>query len=141
MDGVETGTTVDTGDYEIHHVTLLVPPSAYQEDGSFQTSIVRTNASSGAMVNEIALEEETLNQTTCYALNTQVSPSSSGNITINTDPNCPGEPDKYLNGTEVSLTASANTGYQFTSWGGDASGTDLSTTVILTEDRNVTANF
>jgi len=60
IDGLDTGLTVDTGDYQRHDETVAVPPTAYADDGSIVVSVVRINATAGAMVNEIALEEETL---------------------------------------------------------------------------------
>jgi len=60
IDGVDTGINIDTGDFQPHNLILDVPEFAYIEDGSLVVSIVRLNAGAGAMVNEIALEEETL---------------------------------------------------------------------------------
>lgn len=60
VDGVDTDLVVNTGDYLRHQESLLIPIEAYSQDGSVVVSIIRTNASTGAMVNEIALEEETL---------------------------------------------------------------------------------
>jgi PKD repeat protein len=59
IDGTDTGLTVNTGDYQVHRVTVDVPASAYASDGSIVVGIVRTNAATGAFVNEIALEELT----------------------------------------------------------------------------------
>jgi PKD repeat protein len=59
IDGADTGMTVNTGDYQVHRVTVDVPASAYASDGSIVVGIVRTNAATGAFVNEIALEELT----------------------------------------------------------------------------------
>ena len=64
LDGQDTGLTVNTGDYQIHRETVAVPLETYMNDGSVVVGIVRTNAASGAMLNEIALEEETLPRTT-----------------------------------------------------------------------------
>ncbi len=47
----------------------------------------------------------------------------------------------YTAGTVVTLTATPFVGYQFGSWGGAASGTNMSTAVVMYEDRSVTANF
>ncbi|MBN1927291.1 MAG: DUF3494 domain-containing protein [Prolixibacteraceae bacterium] len=47
----------------------------------------------------------------------------------------------YNQGASVQLTASPNTGYEFLSWGGDATGTDNPLTVIMDEDKEITANF
>jgi len=60
VDGLDTGMNVNTGDYLLHQEKIAVPLSAYSTDGSVVISIVRTNATTGAMVNEIALEEETV---------------------------------------------------------------------------------
>jgi len=60
VDGVDTGLTVNTGDYLRHQEKISIPINAYSTDGSVVISIVRTNATTGAMVNEIALEEETV---------------------------------------------------------------------------------
>jgi PKD repeat protein len=59
IDGADTGLTVNTGDYQVHRVTVDVPASAYASDGSIVVGIVRTNAATGTFVNEIALEELT----------------------------------------------------------------------------------
>jgi hypothetical protein len=60
IDGAFSGLTVDTWDYKRHQEQLAVPFGAYQTDGSIQVTVERTDAASGAMVNEISLEEETL---------------------------------------------------------------------------------
>lgn len=60
VDGVWTGLEVNTGNYQPHRETIEVPVGAYQADGSIVVGIRRTNASTGAFVNEISLEERTL---------------------------------------------------------------------------------
>jgi uncharacterized repeat protein (TIGR02543 family) len=47
----------------------------------------------------------------------------------------------YNFGEQVWLNATPNAGYHFTSWGGDASGTSLSTSVIMDSNKTVTASF
>ena len=47
----------------------------------------------------------------------------------------------YNHGTSVQLTATANTGYTFTSWSGDASGSANPITVSMTSNKNITANY
>lgn len=59
IDREDSGIIVDTGDYQVHYLTVDVPLEAYVADGSVNVSVVRTNASTGAMVNEIALEQRT----------------------------------------------------------------------------------
>lgn len=60
IDGQATGLTVNTGDYTVHRERVHVPGPAYASDGSIVVGIVRTNATTGAMVNEISLEELTV---------------------------------------------------------------------------------
>ena len=43
--------------------------------------------------------------------------------------------------SSVSITATADAGYEFTSWSGDASGTDNSLTVSMNSNKTITANF
>ena len=51
---------------------------------------------------------------------------------------CPGY---YSSGTMVTLTATPNTGYSFSSWSGDLSGTANPTSVTMNGPKTVTANF
>ncbi len=47
----------------------------------------------------------------------------------------------YPGGTVVTLTAAADDGYHFESWGGDLSGSDIVTTLTMDADKNVSATF
>ncbi len=47
----------------------------------------------------------------------------------------------YNSGSVVQLTAFANTGYHFTGWSGDVSGTANPTTITMNGNKSVTANF
>lgn len=47
----------------------------------------------------------------------------------------------YKSGTAVQLTAVPNSGYNFTSWSGDATGTLNPLTIIMNSDKAITANF
>ena len=53
------------------------------------------------------------------------------------------DPDKssYTEGEEVTLTASAASGWSFKEWQGDATGSTNPVTITLDEDKNVTAVF
>lgn len=44
-------------------------------------------------------------------------------------------------GTEVPILAKAVGDWRFDRWSGDASGTDISITVVMDSDKSVTANF
>ena len=47
----------------------------------------------------------------------------------------------YEEGTEVIVKAIPDSEYEFSSWSGDASGTDNPITIVLDKDKSVTANF
>ena len=47
----------------------------------------------------------------------------------------------YVSGSDVTVTATPATGYIFTGWSGDATGTAPSVTVSMTSNKSVTANF
>ena len=47
----------------------------------------------------------------------------------------------YNNGTNVELTATPNSGYEFLNWTGDAIGTNNPLTVLMNGNKNITANF
>ena len=73
-----------------------------------------------------------------YTLTLIVSPVDAGLITPNPAPNGQG---KYADGTVVTLTASANSGFTFGSFSGDASGTNNPVQVTMSGDKTVTGNF
>jgi len=69
-----------------------------------------------------------------YTLSISVDPVAGGSVGAVPSP-------PYYYGTVVTLTASANPGYSFDYWSGDASGTNPVTTVTMTADISVTAHF
>ena len=96
-------------------------------------------AEAGYNGNFLATNEE-YPLTSCYTLATGVSPSGSGTVSISPTPNC-NNYTQYVSGTVVTLTATANTNYAFSNWSGDASGSANPTTVTMTANKNVIANF
>ncbi|MCP4168040.1 MAG: S8 family serine peptidase [Chloroflexi bacterium] len=76
----------------------------------------------------------------CYTLTISANPSDGGSVNAGlAPPNCAG--GKYTRGTVVELTATANTGYSFSNWGEDASGSANPVSVIMNGNKSVTANF
>ena len=70
-----------------------------------------------------------------YKLSVNNNPPSGGTVTVN--PN-----QEWFNvGTSVSLEASANPGYQFVNWSGDASGSANPISITMNSGKSVTANY
>ncbi len=76
----------------------------------------------------------TANFTTQYSLTTAVSPSGSGTIT-------PSGTNWYNSGQSVPVSATASSGYNFTGWSGDLSGSTNPTSLTMNGPKSVTANF
>ncbi|MGZ3578779.1 MAG: DUF4082 domain-containing protein, partial [Syntrophales bacterium] len=70
-----------------------------------------------------------------YTLSVTSNPAAGGSVGKS--------PDKasYVYGDVVQLTASANAGYTFSNWTGDATGTTNPVSVTINGNKNVTANF
>ena len=85
--------------------------------------------------NNIAIRDTVSPPPMTYTLITSVSPSGSGSVTKN--------PNKtnYSSNESVQLTAVANSGYTFSYWSGDASGSSNPVTITMNSNKNVTANF
>ena len=72
-----------------------------------------------------------------FAIKTFTLTVNAMNGTVSKNPN----QTTYNYGSTVQLTAVANTGFTFSSWSGDASGSNNPLTVTMTSDKNITANF
>ena len=72
---------------------------------------------------------------TTYSLSVNVSPQGAGTVSLNP----PG--GVYTAGTQVTLTATANSGYVFSNWTGALSGTTNPATIIMDSNKTVTAVF
>jgi len=70
-----------------------------------------------------------------YALTVNIDPAGAGSVTRNPSK------DIYLSGEGVVLTAGANPGYVFSNWSGNASGITPTVTIIMNDNRTVTAHF
>ncbi|WP_069657950.1 ice-binding family protein [Arcticibacter eurypsychrophilus] len=72
-----------------------------------------------------------------FALNSYTLNVTATNGSVVKNPNQP----TYNHGSTVSLTATPNQGYIFSSWSGDATGSANPLTVIMNSNKNITANF
>jgi uncharacterized repeat protein (TIGR02543 family) len=72
-----------------------------------------------------------------FAINTFTLNVTSNNGSVTKNPN----QVTYNSGSSVQLTATPNTGYVFTSWSGDATGSTNPLTVSMNANKNITANF
>jgi hypothetical protein len=70
-----------------------------------------------------------------YTLSVDVNPNGKGSVIINPDQ------ATYHKGDKVTLTANGVSGWSFSSWGGDASGTDNPLTIEIQGDTSITVNF
>jgi len=70
-----------------------------------------------------------------YTLTVNISPQGAGSVSLNPSGG------SYTAGTQVTLTATANSGYVFSNWSGDLSGTQNPVTITVNSNKTVTANF
>ena len=68
-----------------------------------------------------------------YSLQFEVQPSGAGTIEPNSG--------TYEGGTQISVVATPASGYRFDHWGGSASGTSNSISILMNSDKNITAYF
>lgn len=79
----------------------------------------------------------TVTYQTQYLLTSAASPSAGGSLAI-----APSSPDGYYNaGVGVQISAIPNSGYNFSSWTGSATGTANPLSINMSAPRSVTANF
>lgn len=86
------------------------------------------------VVCDLAIEGEAV---TYYTLTVDVSPSAGGTVSLS--PTAAG--NEYEADTTVELTASPASGYEFDSWSGDLTGDTNPDTIVMDEDKSVTAQF
>ncbi len=117
-------------------VTLTAVPASGYQFTRWEGDATGTSSSTTVMMdgnkNLTAVFTATTNQ---YTLAIAVSPTNGGSVTKSPNQN------QYTSGTTVTLTAVPASGYQFTQWEGDATGTSSSTTVTMNNNKNVTAVF
>ena len=128
------GTTTGSGSYNAGtEVTITAAPNAeynfvnWTDNGtivSATSSYIFPLNSSTTLVANFAIKTYTLNVTAV-------------NGSVVKDPN----QATYNSGATVQLTATPDAGYTFTSWSGDATGSDNPLTVTMNANKNITANF
>lgn len=111
------------------HTVSFKPVSGYTTPAS-QIVTITANSQTTASATYTTIAPSTYTLTLNYN-NTHggasASPSASGNI--------------YTAGAIVQLYASASSGYHFTGWGGDLSGTNNPVNITMNGNKNITANF
>ncbi len=126
--------TVDSVSYTAPHTfswsagsSHAIGTTATQGGGGTQYvfgSWSNAGAISQTITTPVSATTYTANFITQFYLTVNVSPASGGIINCVAGPTCPYAPPGYFNaGTTISITASANTGYQFASFSGALTGT------------------
>jgi len=111
------------------------PVHTYAEEGTYTVTLTVTDEVGG--VDEAQAELE--------VLPAAEPPPDEYTLTVNTEGSgmVTREPHQasYADGTEVELTATADSGWSFSGWSGDLSGDDNPATITMDEDKEVTATF
>ena len=129
---LKQGTTAILGAVSFSDSTASFTPSAVLLPGTAYTATITTGAKNvlgKALPNDYTWTFTTLN---VYSLNI-----TALNGTVVKNPNA----TSYNSGTNVQLTATPNSGYTFSSWSGDATGTTNPLAVNMNSNKNITANF
>ncbi|HEY5326972.1 MAG TPA: ice-binding family protein [Mucilaginibacter sp.] len=128
------GTTTGSGTYNAGtSVTVTATPNAGYNFTNWTNGATIASTSSSYT---FALNANTT-LVANFAVNTYTLTVTAVNGTVVKNPDQP----TYNNGTSVQLTATPNSGYTFTSWSGDATGSTNPLTVVMTANKNITANF
>lgn len=114
--------------FKVGNITLNGSASATDITGTWQNSV--TQKSGTFIVPKICTGVETPSSSYTLAVN-------AANGTVAKNPN----QTSYASGTSVQLTATANSGYTFTGWSGDITGTANPVTVTMNSNKTITANF
>ncbi|MES2848008.1 MAG: hypothetical protein V4685_03045 [Bacteroidota bacterium] len=119
------GNTAGSGTAFTPPYTLTISPAA-----SVKSIVSNSFCGAGA-----TLQSPTACGCGVYSLTTAVLPAASGTVTKNPDAAL------YAPDSIVTVTATPVAGYEFANWSGDATGSNLATTVTMTANKTVTANF
>jgi uncharacterized repeat protein (TIGR02543 family) len=112
-------------------VTLTAAPSTGYTFGSW------SGDASGTAASTTVTMDGNKSVTAAFTLNTYTLSISSANGTVTRDP----MQATYTHGQTVTVTAVPATGYSFSSWSGDLSGTVASATITMDGNKSVAAGF
>ncbi|WP_345156543.1 InlB B-repeat-containing protein [Pontibacter saemangeumensis] len=134
-----SGTVLKDPDQELYvdgsSVTLTATPAAgYAFAGWSGDATGAANPLSLTVSSDLSITA-TFTQVQQTSFTLAVITSGSGTVTKNPDQ------ESYDPGTELTLTATPTTGYEFVGWGGDASGSANVVTLTMNADKAVTASF
>jgi uncharacterized repeat protein (TIGR02543 family) len=137
-----TGGTVSpsgdtTVDYGVATSISATPATGYAFVNWMVTSGTATIVNPSSASTTVTLTSENATVTATFAIKTYTLTTSATNGSITKNPDA----TSYDSNTVVSLTATPATGFEFTGWSGDASGTTNSLSVIMDGDKNITADF
>lgn len=119
-------------------VTLTAAPATDWTFVGWEGAINSTNLVETITLTETANVTAKFSNDTLYAMNVNVVSNGDGvGGTVTKTPDQGG----YLYGTPVKLTAAPTPGWSFTGWSGDWTGTELTPTVPITGNMDITATF
>jgi len=98
---------------------------------------VQAQDNQGAVGTSTAIGITVSAQAVYYTLTVNANPATGGTVVLNPPPAGSG----YLAGTQVSLTATPNAGYEFAVWSGAVTSSAASITVTMDGNKTLTANF
>jgi hypothetical protein len=96
--------------------------ASWNIDGGTNTNVATTGTVTTSSITMTAAHTVNFNQATQYQLTLVNSPSAGGSSTTSTSPTISGDTGWYDSGTGVSISATPNSGYTFSSWSGTGSG-------------------
>ena len=116
------------------HISLTATPADGYDFEGWSGDIVATSAAMNlALTSDLSLVANFVLR--LHSVTVLAQPTGGGSVSL--DP----VGGSYSYGTDVTLTATASTGYVFDGWSGDASGTDSTVVLTVDADKAVTADF
>ncbi len=139
--GIANGYNTDTGKTWDYHLAAGSPGINFGNQANQPTDSLGTIGSDGFIVDDGPARDSSHHSAGCYeyvsGIQTYTLNITASYGTVAKSPN----KTSYTSGETATLQATPNTGYHFVSWSGDASGTSDSTTITMTSNKSVTANF